>query len=108
MDSYRVRVKSPRTIMLELKDSIEAFEKGKIKHFISIAAKEKGGYAIKDEALDALTITPNYLSFSTFSAKYFKKMLEQLAETNYKQVKDCLRLLLDENQDLELLPLIGH
>lgn len=98
MDSYRVRVRNPKSIIRELKESIVSFERGQLKHFISIAAKEKGKYALKDEAIDNLELEPNYLSFNTFSKTFFTNLLQQLQETNYKQVKDCLGIILRDNQ----------
>jgi hypothetical protein len=98
IDSYRVRVRNPRTILKEVLATIIGFENGQVKHFLSIAAKENTKFALKDEALDALKIEPNYLNFNTVTSPYLSLLLTQLNEHNYKQVKDCLRLVLDENQ----------
>ena len=102
IDSYRVRVKNPKSILQEIKLAIEAFEKGQIKHFISIAGKEgavkdKPQFALKDEALTLSIVEPNYLVFNTFSKLYFLTILKGLSETNYKQLKNCLAILLREN-----------
>lgn len=99
MDSYRVRVRNPKTIMTELRDTILAFERNQIKHFISIANSDKNKYALKNEAIDCLALQPNYLIFKTFSHSYFDILLKNLTENNYKQVKDCLSILLSENEN---------
>lgn len=97
IDSYRVRVKNPKTILGELRDAILAFERGQIKHFVAIAADEKHGFALKDEALELLESKPNYLKYQTFSAEYFISVLKTLDKYNYKRVKDCLGVILKEN-----------
>ncbi|MFC6101508.1 hypothetical protein [Olivibacter domesticus] len=99
IDSYRVRVKNPKTILNELRETIFAYERGQIKHFIAIASTERGKYALKDEALDLLESQPNYLRYQTFSNEYFISVLKTLDEKNYKRVRDCLGVLLKENKD---------
>src|SRR3982074_1327014 len=88
IDSYRVRLNNPKTIMLELKYCLQEFEIGRIKHFHTIKAKEKK--AIVDEAIALLAYNPNYLIFSSFSQKYLEQLLKTLDEYNYKKVISCI------------------
>ncbi|HEY8781206.1 MAG TPA: hypothetical protein VIM16_06305 [Mucilaginibacter sp.] len=99
MDSYRVRVRNPKTILQEVYSTIVGFEKGQVKHFLTIATKESNKFSLRDEAIDALKLQPNYLSFKTVTSSYLLLLLSQLNEYNYKQTKDCLRLVLDENHE---------
>lgn len=98
IDSYRVRVKNPRTILAELRHAILAFERGQIKSFIAITANEKTKFSLKDEALELVETQPNYLKYQTFSAAYFVSVLKTVNEHNYKRAKDCLSVLLKENE----------
>ena len=97
IDSYRVRVRNPKSILQEIKLALESFEKEQLKHFISIVAKDKKQFALKDEVIALCTTEPNYLSFRTFSKEYFIACLEVLSENNYKQLKNSLSILLREN-----------
>lgn len=99
IDSYRVRVKNPKTILSELRDAILAYDSGQIKHFISIAENDKKKFSLKDEAIELLSLSPNYLKFQTFSADYFLSVLKTLDDKSYKRAKDCLGVVLKENTD---------
>src|SRR5690606_9335261 len=110
IDSYRVRVKNPKTILRELRDAIKAYERGQIKHFIAIATSEKGKYTLKDEAIELANLKPNYLKYQTFSNEYFISVLKSLDDRSYKRTKDCLGILLKENGDYlnEVLTGLSH
>ncbi|WP_316753733.1 hypothetical protein [Pedobacter gandavensis] len=97
IDSYRVRARNPKSILEELKNTISAFERKQLKHFISITATAQSKFALRDEALDFITLQPNYLKFVTFSAEFFQVQLKQLTENNFKQVKNCVEIILNEN-----------
>lgn len=98
IDTYRVRVKNPKTVLRELRETIVGYERGKIKQFIAIGSSEKGKYALKDEAVDLLSLQANYLCFNTFSCDFLITLLKKMDEKNYKQVKDCLGIVLVENK----------
>lgn len=101
IDTYRVRVKNPKSILSELKSAIEAFQKGQLKHFISITGKKNhttfSKYGFKDEAIDLIEAKNNYLKFNSVSEKYFITLLKELSESNYKQTKNSLSIVLKDN-----------
>src|SRR5690606_28744298 len=99
IDSYRVRVKNPKTILSELRDAILAFERGQIKSFVAIVANEKNLFSLKDEAIELLESPYNYLKYHTFSNQYLISLIKALDDKNYKRVKDCIAILLKSNTD---------
>lgn len=99
IDSYRVRVKNPKTILSELRDAILGFERGQIKSFVAIAANEKNLFSLKDEATELLESPYNYLKYHTFSNQYLISLIKALDDKNYKRVKDCIAILLKDNTD---------
>jgi hypothetical protein len=97
IDSYRVRLNNPKSILIELKYCLEEFGAGRVKHFHTIKAKEKDKKAIIDEAVLLLDYDPNYLVFNTISRKYLKQLLSNADDHNYKKIISAIELLLDEN-----------
>jgi sulfur transfer complex TusBCD TusB component (DsrH family) len=97
IDSYRVKLNNPKSILEELKYCLEEFELGRIKHFQTIKAKEKDKKALVDDAIKLLAQEPNYLQFTSISAKYITQVLNELSEHNYKRVISILEILLTEN-----------
>ncbi len=98
IDSYRVKLNNPKTILEELKYCLQEFEKGRIKHFQTI--KGKGGQnAIVEEAISLLSWSPNYLNLISISQKYLEDTLRKIDENNYKRVLSSIDLLLAENQN---------
>ncbi len=98
IDSYRVRVKNPKTILEELAHCIEDFEKGKIKHFETIKTKSKDTFALVDDAISLLKDS-NYLCFNTISSEYFDKLLLELESNNYKKLLSSLKIILKDNEN---------
>jgi hypothetical protein len=99
IDSYRVRLNNPKTILEELKYCLEEFEIGRIKHFQTIKAKEKDNKALVDEAVLLLDYEPSYLTYNSISKSYIKQLLNTINEQNYKKVISSIEILLNENQD---------
>jgi hypothetical protein len=99
IDSYRVRLNNPKTILEELKYCLEEFEIGRIKHFQTIKAKDKDSKALVDEAIMLLDYEPSYLAYNTISKSYIKQLLTTINEHNYKKVISSIEILLNENQD---------
>lgn len=99
IDSYRVRLNNPKTILEELKYCLEEFEVGRIKHFPTIKAKDKDSKALVDEALILLDYEPSYLKYTLISKSYIKQLLSTLNEHNYKRVIFSIEIILSENQD---------
>lgn len=97
IDSYRVRLNNSKSILEELNYCLKEFSKGRIKHFQTIKAKESGSKAIVDEAISLIETDTNYLVFTSFSKEYFKQLLNNLKEDNYKKVVSCIDILLTEN-----------
>jgi hypothetical protein len=98
IDSYRVKLNNPRSILEELKYCLQEFEVGRIKHFSTIKAKENGKKAIIDEALSLLANHSNYLTFSSISKKYLEQLFKTTDEHSYKKVISCIDILLRENE----------
>lgn len=96
IDSYRVRLNNSKSILEELNYCLKEFSKGRIKHFQTIKAKDKESKAIVNETI-VLIKSDNYLKFTTFSKDYFKQLLENLNENNYKKVISCIEILLKDN-----------
>ncbi len=99
IDSYRVRLHNPKTILVEIKYSLLEFQQGRIKHFHTIKNKEKEKKALIDEAISSLEYNPNYLVFSSISQKYLEQLLHTATENNYKKIISAIDMLLDENQN---------
>lgn len=97
IDSYRVRLHNPKTILEEIKYCLEEFQQGRIKHFHTIKGKEKEKKALIDEAITLLNYDPNYLEFSSFSKKYLEQLLNNATEHNFKKVVSSIEILLTEN-----------
>lgn len=97
IDSYRVKLNNPKSALAELKYCLEEFQAGRIKHFHTIKAKEKGKKALIDEATLLLEYSPNYLVFNTISKDYLLKLLTSVEENNYKKVINAIDILLSEN-----------
>lgn len=97
IDSYRVRLNNPKSILEELKYCLLEFQIGRIKHFHTIKAKGNDKKAIIDEALSLLINAPNYLSFNSFTQKYLEQLLKNTDEFNYKKAISAIELLLNEN-----------
>jgi len=97
IDSYRVRLNNPKSILEELKYCLQEFQVGRIKHFHTIKAKGNEKKAIIDEALSQLASNPNYLVFNSITQKYLEQLLKNTDEYNYKKVVSAIELLLNEN-----------
>ena len=55
IDSYRVRLHNPKSILLELRYCLKEYKNGRIKHFNTIKSKDKKTKAIIDEAIDFIS-----------------------------------------------------
>ena len=99
IDSYRVKLHNPKTILEELKYCLIEFEKGRIKHFHTIKGKGKSIKAIVDEVYSLLAMSPSYLKFNSISLEYLTILLKELDEYNYKRVISCLTMLLEDNEN---------
>jgi hypothetical protein len=98
IDSYRVKLNNPKTILAELKYCLQEYEIGRIKHFHTLKAKDKEKKAAVDEAIALLNgNNPNYLIFNSISFKYIEQLLKTIDENNYKKVISSIEILLDEN-----------
>lgn len=97
IDSYRVRLHNPKTVLEEIKYCLEEFQQGRIKHFHTIKGKEKDKKALIDEAITLLNYDPNYLEFSSFTQKYLEQLLNNATEHNFKKVVSSIEILLGEN-----------
>ena len=99
IDSYRVKLNNPKTILEELKYCLTEYEKGRIKHFHTIKSKGKRGKAIVDEVNSLLLLNPSYLRFDSISLEYLTILLKDLSEDNYKSIISSIKILLKENED---------
>ncbi|UPK71930.1 hypothetical protein [Chitinophaga filiformis] len=99
MDSYRVKLNNPKTILKELKYCLQEYEKGRIKHFHTLKAKEKDKKAAVDEAISLISgDKPHYLSFKSISQRYLELLLRTIDEFNYRKVISSIEMLLSENE----------
>lgn len=99
MDSYRVKLNNPKTILEELKYCLKEYEKGRIKHFPTIKAKDKGNKSLTDEVLMFLKQESNYLKFNSISRGYLEKLIANVTEHNYKKIISSIEILLNENNN---------
>jgi hypothetical protein len=97
IDSYRVKLHNPKSILKEVKYCLEDFQAGRIRHFHTIKAKEKEKKAIIEEAVSLLKDEPHYLIFNSISITYLEQLLINANEFNYKRIISAIGLLLDEN-----------
>lgn len=107
IDSYRVRLNNPKTILEELKYCLQEFEKNRVKHFNTIKAKENDKKALVDEAIILLKYEPNYLQFKSISKPYLEQLLKTINEHNYKKVISSIEILIDENKDYLITTING-
>lgn len=98
IDSYRVKVRNPKSIMVEIKECIEGFERGQIKHFLTIAG-EKDKLSLSNEAENMINTEPDYLRFTAISKEYYRTLLRTLSEKSYIKTKKSLELLIEDNAD---------
>ncbi len=83
IDSYRVRLNNPKTILEELRYCLQEYEKRRIKHFHTIKAKEKTKKTLVDETILLISREPNYLEFKSISKEYLlKQLLKDIDENN--------------------------
>lgn len=99
MDSYRVRLNNPKTVLQELKYCLKEFEIGRVKHFQTIKSKEKEKKALVNETLVLINLEPNFIDFSSISKNYLEQLLNKIDENNYKKVISSVDILLNENGD---------
>ena len=97
IDSYRVRLNNPRSILIELLYCLQEYDLGRIKHFQTIKAKEKDKKAIIDEAISLLNYSPNYLKFNSVSQSFLELLFKTIDEHNYKKVISSVNIILNEN-----------
>ena len=97
IDSYRVRLNNPKTILIELKYCLQEFQAKRIKHFHTIKSKDKK--TIIDEALVLLKYPVNFLEFNLLSKVYILRLLKDTDEFNYKKTISALDLLLNDNEN---------
>lgn len=107
IDSYRVRLNNPKTVLEELRYCLKEFEIGRIKHFHTIKAKEKEKKALINETLKLLDYNPNFIEFNSISKSYLEQLLNKIDEYNYKKVISSIDILLSENQDYLDRTIIG-
>lgn len=99
IDSYRVRLNNPKTVLEELRYCLKEFEIGRVKHFQTIKSKEKEKKALINEALMLINYKPSFIEFNSISKNYLEQLLNKIDENNYKKVISSIDILLNENQD---------
>lgn len=99
IDSYRIKLHNPITILEELKYCLVEFEKGRIKHFHTIKGNHKTGKVVVDEVLSLLKQGPSYIKYSSISQKYLTVLLNELNEHNYKRLIPSITMLLKDNSN---------
>ena len=99
IDSYRIKLNNPLTILQELKYCLNEFDKGRIKHFHTIKGTAKTGKVLIDEVHSLLAVTPSYIKYDTISLEFLTVLLKEAKEDNYKKLIPSIKMLLDDNQD---------
>lgn len=107
IDSYRVRLNNPKTILEELKYCLQEFKRGRIKHFSTIKAKDKNSKSLTDEVLMFLIQEPNYLEFNSISKVYLNSLISNITDQNYKKLIPSIDILLNENVDYLNATILG-
>lgn len=97
IDSYRVKLHNPKTILLEIKNCLEDFSIGRIKYFNTIKSGEKLKKALIDEAVSLLKSDLTYIEFKSFTKEYFLGLLYSVNEYDYKKVISCIDIILKDN-----------
>lgn len=99
IDSYRVRLHNPKTILEEIKYCLEGFQQGRIKHFNIIKSTNKDKNALIDEAITMIKSNPNYLDFTSISQEYIVRLMNDTKENNYKKIINGIEIVLAENSN---------
>lgn len=99
IDSYRIKLHNPITILQELKYCLTEFDKGRIKHFHTIKGSHKSGKVIVDEVISLLSQDPSYIRYSSISKEYLTVLLNDLNEQNYKRLIPSIKMLLIDNEN---------
>jgi hypothetical protein len=97
IDSYRVRLHNPKTILEEIKFCLQEFQKGNIKHFETISSSTNSG--LINEAISLLENDPNYLDFTSFTQKFLVELLRKTKQESYKKTISSIEILLLENEN---------
>lgn len=99
IDSYRIKLHNPITILEELKYCLTEFENGRIKHFHTIKGNQKSGKVVVDEVISLLNQEPSYIKYNSISQKYLTVLLKDLSEHNYKRLIPSITMLLKDNSN---------
>ena len=83
IDSYRIKLNNPLTILEELKYCLSEFDKGRIKHFHTIKGTAKTGKVLIDEVHTLLAVAPSYIKYDSISLEYLTVLLKEVKEDNY-------------------------
>lgn len=92
IDSYRVKVKNPKSIINEIVSCIHNFDKGQIKHFDTIT-----GYI--SEAKNLITDKNSCLVFQTYDKDFIIKLLNQVSKDNNKHCVKALEAVIKDNEN---------
>lgn len=90
MDSYRLRVMNPRTILSEFYYVLKRFEGKKIRHFNPTVE------AVKEELLNLLS-DENELKFLNFSKEHYISVVGQIKKDNFIKAKVLTKILISDN-----------
>ncbi len=107
IDSYRIKLHNPITILEELKYCLNEFDKGRIKHFHTIKGSSKTGKVLIDEVLTQLSIEPSYIKYDSISFEYIKVLLKEVKAESYKKLIPSIKMLLNDNDDYIETVIIG-
>lgn len=92
IDSHRVRLNNPKSILQEINYVLTDFHHNKIKHF------DKTVKPVLDEAEKFLK-GDNTLKYGKVSMEYYSELLAQVKDINYLQLFYATNLILKENQN---------
>ena len=97
IDSYRVRVRNPRSILKEIVTCIDNFNKGQIKHFETISGKSSSTPSLLTEAKNLIADSNSCLEFKTYDREFIIKLLNNLSKDNYKHCRKALEAIINDN-----------
>lgn len=99
IDSYRVKVKNPKSILNEIVSCIHNFDKGQIKHFETINGKSTSHASLVSEAKVLIEDENCCLVFQTYDKAFIVKLLNQLSKDNYKHCIKALEAIIKDNEN---------
>lgn len=98
IDSYRVRVMNPYTILKELLAVAYGLHNGKVKNFITLES-------VINETIELIKVDKKHgiLKYTLFDSEYYLEMLYKVNKATFEeyfdQLKNCTKILINDNKE---------